>query len=211
MYDPFSFTSATDVDWQNDSCGFFLHQNKEQSFLTEERNKNWEKETDINSDRSFSVHTKHSVSQTFCKHYIASRGINPSTVPTLSTCSFRHRALMKMDTDLLHSPALGLTEEEEADMNDWKLPLAFMKKRHLEKIEGSKALAQSWRMKDRVCLPVQALYVHMCWVFPCAELLFFSVASIYLMSLRSDEFSGNSLIAKHPYNLFDIFCNLMRD
>lgn len=65
MYDPFSFTSATDVDWQNDSCGFFLHQNKEQSFLTEERNKNWEKETDINSDRSFSVHTKHSVSQTF--------------------------------------------------------------------------------------------------------------------------------------------------
>ncbi|XP_024914266.1 regulatory-associated protein of mTOR [Cynoglossus semilaevis] len=57
---------------------------------------------------------------------------------------------MKMDTDLLHSPALGLTEEEEADMNDWKLPLAFMKKRHLEKIEGSKALAQSWRMKDRM-------------------------------------------------------------
>lgn len=60
---------------------------------------------------------------------------------------------MKMDSDLLHSPAVGLAEEEEADMNDWKLPLAFMKKRHLEKIEGSKALAQSWRMKDRVgCL-----------------------------------------------------------
>ncbi|KAM7393628.1 hypothetical protein PAMP_020485 [Pampus punctatissimus] len=55
-----------------------------------------------------------------------------------------------MDSDLLHSPAMGLTEEEEADMNDWKLPLAFMKKRHSEKIEGSKALAQSWRMKDRV-------------------------------------------------------------
>ncbi|KAK2815614.1 hypothetical protein Q5P01_026081 [Channa striata] len=60
------------------------------------------------------------------------------------------RALMKMDSDLLHSPAVGLAEEEEADMNDWKLPLAFMKKRHLEKIEGSKALAQSWRMKDRM-------------------------------------------------------------
>lgn len=57
---------------------------------------------------------------------------------------------MKMDADLIHAPALGLTEEEEADMNDWKLPLAFMKKRHSEKIEGSKALAQSWRMKDRV-------------------------------------------------------------
>uniref|UniRef100_A0A8C7Y9K3 Uncharacterized protein n=1 Tax=Oryzias sinensis TaxID=183150 RepID=A0A8C7Y9K3_9TELE len=57
-----------------------------------------------------------------------------------------------MDSDLLHSPAVGLAEEEEADMNDWKLPLTFMKKRHLEKIEGSKALAQSWRMKDRVTL-----------------------------------------------------------
>lgn len=57
---------------------------------------------------------------------------------------------MKMDSDLLLSPAMGLTDEEEADMNDWKFPLAFMKKRHLEKIEGSKALAQSWRMKDRV-------------------------------------------------------------
>lgn len=57
---------------------------------------------------------------------------------------------MKMDSDLLLSPAMGLADEEEADMNDWKFPLAFMKKRHLEKIEGSKALAQSWRMKDRV-------------------------------------------------------------
>lgn len=57
---------------------------------------------------------------------------------------------MKMDSDLLLSPAMGVADEEEADMNDWKFPLAFMKKRHLEKIEGSKALAQSWRMKDRV-------------------------------------------------------------
>lgn len=55
-----------------------------------------------------------------------------------------------MDSDLLLSPAVGVTVEEEADMNDWEFPLAFMKKRHLEKIEGSKALAQSWRMKDRV-------------------------------------------------------------
>uniref|UniRef100_A0A8C4ZHJ0 Regulatory associated protein of MTOR complex 1 n=1 Tax=Gadus morhua TaxID=8049 RepID=A0A8C4ZHJ0_GADMO len=53
-----------------------------------------------------------------------------------------------MDVDL-HSPAVGLAEEEEPDLSDWKLPLAFMKKRHSEKIEGSKALAQSWRMKDR--------------------------------------------------------------
>uniref|UniRef100_A0A8C1SRK8 Regulatory associated protein of MTOR, complex 1 n=1 Tax=Cyprinus carpio TaxID=7962 RepID=A0A8C1SRK8_CYPCA len=52
--------------------------------------------------------------------------------------------------ELLHSPVVGLAEEEEVDMTDWNLPLAFMKKRHTEKIEGSKALAQSWRMKDRM-------------------------------------------------------------
>lgn len=57
---------------------------------------------------------------------------------------------MKMDAELLNSPVVGLAEEEEVDMTDWNLPLAFMKKRHTEKIEGSKALAQSWRMKDRV-------------------------------------------------------------
>uniref|UniRef100_A0A8C8H6P4 Raptor N-terminal CASPase-like domain-containing protein n=1 Tax=Oncorhynchus tshawytscha TaxID=74940 RepID=A0A8C8H6P4_ONCTS len=57
---------------------------------------------------------------------------------------------MKMDSELLHSPAMCLAEEEEADTSDWNLPLAFMKKRHSEKIEGSKALAQSWRMKDRM-------------------------------------------------------------
>ncbi|MEQ2280921.1 hypothetical protein AMECASPLE_025112 [Ameca splendens] len=77
------------------------------------------------------------------------------------------RALMKMDSDLLHSPAVGLTEEEEADMNDWKLPLTFMKKRHLEKIEGSKALAQSWRMKDRV----NGLLVYVCITPPGPERL----------------------------------------
>lgn len=51
---------------------------------------------------------------------------------------------------MLQSPLLGLGEEDEADLTDWNLPLAFMKKRHCEKIEGSKSLAQSWRMKDRV-------------------------------------------------------------
>lgn len=75
---------------------------------------------------------------------------------------------MKMDTDLLHSPAVGLGEEEEADMNDWKLPLAFMKKRHSEKIEGSKALAQSWRMKDRV---IFLFFYASCILVPVALLL----------------------------------------
>ncbi|XP_040606092.1 regulatory-associated protein of mTOR [Mesocricetus auratus] len=55
-----------------------------------------------------------------------------------------------MESEMLPSPLVGLGEEEEADVADWNLPLAFMKKRHCEKIEGSKSLAQSWRMKDRM-------------------------------------------------------------
>ncbi|KAM8786673.1 regulatory-associated protein of mTOR [Rhynchonycteris naso] len=55
-----------------------------------------------------------------------------------------------MESEVLQSPLLGLGEEDEADLTDWNLPLAFMKKRHCEKIEGSKSLAQSWRMKDRM-------------------------------------------------------------
>ncbi|XP_072882388.1 regulatory-associated protein of mTOR [Hemitrygon akajei] len=39
---------------------------------------------------------------------------------------------------------------EPGDVTDWNLPVAFMKKRHSEKIEGSKAVTQSWRMKDRM-------------------------------------------------------------
>ncbi|XP_038941617.1 regulatory-associated protein of mTOR isoform X1 [Rattus norvegicus] len=55
-----------------------------------------------------------------------------------------------MESEMLQSPLMGLGEEDEADLTDWNLPLAFMKKRHCEKIEGSKSLAQSWRMKDRM-------------------------------------------------------------
>ncbi|NXF11630.1 RPTOR protein, partial [Smithornis capensis] len=55
-----------------------------------------------------------------------------------------------MEAEMLQSPLLGLGEEDESDLTDWNLPLAFMKKRHCEKIEGSKSLAQSWRMKDRM-------------------------------------------------------------
>ncbi|TRY56340.1 hypothetical protein DNTS_034953, partial [Danionella cerebrum] len=77
------------------------------------------------------------------------RGRSVSPARALEDSAVR-RFLMKMDAELLHSPVLGLAEEEEVDMADWTLPLAFMKKRHTEKIEGSKALAQSWRMKDRM-------------------------------------------------------------
>ncbi|KAM4034619.1 regulatory-associated protein of mTOR [Anomaloglossus baeobatrachus] len=48
------------------------------------------------------------------------------------------------------SPVLTLGDDEEAELVDWNLPAAFMKKRHCEKIEGCKSLAQSWRMKDRM-------------------------------------------------------------
>uniref|UniRef100_A0A8C5RAJ9 Regulatory associated protein of MTOR complex 1 n=1 Tax=Leptobrachium leishanense TaxID=445787 RepID=A0A8C5RAJ9_9ANUR len=50
----------------------------------------------------------------------------------------------------LHSPALLLPRDEESELSDWSTPAAFMKKRHSEKIEGCKSLAQSWRMKDRM-------------------------------------------------------------
>ena len=39
---------------------------------------------------------------------------------------------------------------EESDLQDWQLPLAFMKKRHTERIEGSKTETHTWRMKERV-------------------------------------------------------------
>ena len=35
------------------------------------------------------------------------------------------------------------------ELPDWRLPLSFMKTRHLEKIEVSKE-TEEWRMKDRV-------------------------------------------------------------
>lgn len=44
-----------------------------------------------------------------------------------------------------------IIESEESDLCDWQLPLAFMKKRHIEKIEGGTTTeTQSWRMKERV-------------------------------------------------------------
>lgn len=41
-------------------------------------------------------------------------------------------------------------DEDEGEIVDWQLPLCFMKKRHKEVIEGSRPLAQTWRMKERV-------------------------------------------------------------
>lgn len=47
-------------------------------------------------------------------------------------------------------PDDSVCEEDEGEIVDWQLPLCFMKKRHKEKIEGSKPLAQTWRMKERM-------------------------------------------------------------
>ncbi|XP_071450687.1 regulatory-associated protein of mTOR-like [Hetaerina americana] len=41
-------------------------------------------------------------------------------------------------------------ETEITECIDWKLPLSFMKKRHLENIEGASAITQTWRMKERM-------------------------------------------------------------
>ena len=43
------------------------------------------------------------------------------------------------------------TEEDlTEDITDWKIPLAFSKKRHSENIEGGYTITQTWRMKERV-------------------------------------------------------------
>ncbi|XP_046991838.1 regulatory-associated protein of mTOR isoform X1 [Schistocerca americana] len=42
------------------------------------------------------------------------------------------------------------TTEEEDYAIDWALPLAFVKKRHIESIEGGSEITQTWRMKERM-------------------------------------------------------------
>jgi len=43
-------------------------------------------------------------------------------------------------------------EELLTDLYDWALPTPFQGKRHVEKIEGTEASPQTWRMKERVML-----------------------------------------------------------
>ena len=44
----------------------------------------------------------------------------------------------------------GLYEEDENELADRQLPIAFNEPRHKEIIEGSHCLTQTWRMKERV-------------------------------------------------------------
>lgn len=41
-------------------------------------------------------------------------------------------------------------EEDEEDLLDGQLPVVCNQNRHLQKIEGSPMITQTWRMKERV-------------------------------------------------------------
>lgn len=45
-------------------------------------------------------------------------------------------------------------EEGEGELVDWQLPVAFNENRHTEKIEGSRPVTETWRMKERVSMIV---------------------------------------------------------
>lgn len=47
-------------------------------------------------------------------------------------------------------PLASSADDDQTECVDWKLPLAFVKKRHLEVIEGVEEITQTWRMKERV-------------------------------------------------------------
>lgn len=56
--------------------------------------------------------------------------------------------------------AIGREAEEDGmddifDLEECQLPLSFTKKRHVEKIEGTKTVTQTWRMKERVSLSMR--------------------------------------------------------
>lgn len=58
--------------------------------------------------------------------------------------------LLKMSSEL-EVPFINEIQEEEEEARDWDLLIAFNELRHREKIQGSKKVAQTWRMKERVC------------------------------------------------------------
>lgn len=50
----------------------------------------------------------------------------------------------------LEVPFISEIHEEEEEARDWDLLIAFNELRHREKIQGSKKVAQTWRMKERM-------------------------------------------------------------
>lgn len=60
----------------------------------------------------------------------------------------------------LEIPFLNDAHEDEDEAGEWDLLIAFNELRHREKIQGSKKVAQTWRMKERVCiLPFHDLFL----------------------------------------------------
>ncbi|XP_065210456.1 regulatory-associated protein of mTOR isoform X2 [Planococcus citri] len=57
------------------------------------------------------------------------------------------------------TPHYDCTLNEHSSYEDWNLPVSFVKKRHTEPIEGTKVVAQSWRMKERMKTVSVALVV----------------------------------------------------
>ena len=57
------------------------------------------------------------------------------------------------------------TDEDETDLSvqDWKLPLTFSEKRHIEHIEAVKTVTQTWRMKERVRFNSICFYI--CYLY----------------------------------------------
>lgn len=50
----------------------------------------------------------------------------------------------------LEVPFLNEIHEEDEEARDWDLLIAFNELRHRERIQGSKKVAQTWRMKERM-------------------------------------------------------------
>ena len=57
--------------------------------------------------------------------------------------------LINMSSEL-EQPFINELHEEDDETRDWDLLIAFNELRHREKIQGSKKVAQTWRMKERV-------------------------------------------------------------
>jgi hypothetical protein len=48
--------------------------------------------------------------------------------------------------------------DDEDELSDWNVLVAFNELRHWENIEGSKKVTQTWRMKERVYNITHALF-----------------------------------------------------
>ena len=71
-------------------------------------------------------------------------GYPPSPSSTISAPSLAHLTM-----SLLNVTVDPFSVAEPNELPDWRLPLSFMKARHVEKIEATRE-SDEWRMRDRV-------------------------------------------------------------